>query len=184
MAAESSVLQAIRGRLADKPVLDLHPLWAVLAFGASIDGLLCLSDPLAETRYARPKHIAGHQHTAVRALHEYRQPRIETTFARAVSARFDRCVSCRAGDRPQWVTPLGIHASGRTRRVRRIHRFTAAPPPGCGERRRERRRDRRRRRSCRPVLVDLGRHIALHSGACSSPALCGRFTPMRGGRMA
>lgn len=67
MATESSVLQAIRGRLADKPVLDLHPLRAVLAFETSIDGLLCLSNPLAKTRHATPKHIAGHQHTAVRA---------------------------------------------------------------------------------------------------------------------
>lgn len=98
MAAESSVLQAIRGRLADKSALDLHPLWAVLAFEASIDGLLCLSNSLAKTRHARPKHIAGHQHTAVRA-HEHRQPRIETAFAGAVSLPFDRCV-------PRFVVPV------------------------------------------------------------------------------
>lgn len=44
-------------------LFDLHPLWAVLAFRASIDGLLCLSDPLAKTRHPR---FQPHSRTSTR----------------------------------------------------------------------------------------------------------------------
>ena len=53
MGAESPVGSVIADLPAARGEFDLHPFWAVLAFGASIDGLLCLSDPLAKTRNQR-----------------------------------------------------------------------------------------------------------------------------------
>ena len=63
IAAESRVGQVVGGRLVARGVLDLHPPRAVLAFRASIDGLLCLSDPLAKTRHPRPQ---AHSRTSPR----------------------------------------------------------------------------------------------------------------------
>ena len=71
MAAESPVGQVIGGLLAATGVFDLHPLWAVLAFGASIDGLLCLSDPLAKTRHPRPQAHSRTSTHGVRAHQEH-----------------------------------------------------------------------------------------------------------------
>ena len=55
MGAESMVGPVTADLPAAKGEFDLHPLWAVLAFVVSIDGLLCLSDPLAKTRHPRPQ---------------------------------------------------------------------------------------------------------------------------------
>jgi hypothetical protein len=49
----------IGGPVAATGVFDLHPRWALLGFVASIDGLLCLSDPLARRGIRDVGYIAG-----------------------------------------------------------------------------------------------------------------------------
>lgn len=94
MGAESMVGRVIAALPAARGKFDLHPFWAVLAFRASIDGLLCLSDPLAMTRHPRPQvHIAGPPQAAVRAHHEHRHPLVETAFGWCGVDPFDRCTS-------------------------------------------------------------------------------------------
>ena len=143
-----AVVQVIGDPVPATGVFDLHPLRAVLAFGASIDGLLCLSDHLAKTRHPRPQ---AHSRTSTRQSERTTSTdslALRPRSAEVVSLGFDRCasrlvVSC---DRFAWVTTLGFtpgsdSSSSVGSTAAELHLRRSG----------ERRRGRRRRRSCRPV---------------------------------
>jgi hypothetical protein len=94
MAAECTVAQAVVGLLAARGVFDLHPSWAVLAFVASIDGLLCLSDPLAKTRHPRPQaHSRTSTHGSPSALGAPTASRLRPRSRAVCSTLLDRRAS-------------------------------------------------------------------------------------------
>jgi hypothetical protein len=87
---------------------DLHPFWAVLALEAWIDGLLCLSDPLATARHPRPQ---AHSRTSAHGSPGAPRAPVALSCARGVF-RPMRVPLCGVRDRPAWVMPRGSPAFG------------------------------------------------------------------------